>query len=55
MSESFNKVLRGTKRKTCRQGSALLAQIREMPDGFPFETIIKAETYGKGRTKYVFS
>lgn len=33
----------------------ILAQIREMPDGFPFETIIKAETYGKGRTKYVFS
>lgn len=33
----------------------ILAQIREMPDGFPFETIIKAETFGKGRTKYVFS
>lgn len=33
----------------------ILAQIREMPDGFPFETIIKAETYGKGRTKYAFS
>lgn len=33
----------------------ILAQIREMPDGFPFETIIKTETFGKGRTKYVFS
>ena len=33
----------------------ILSQIREMPDGFPFETIIKTETFGKGRTKYVFS
>lgn len=33
----------------------ILAQIREMPDGFPFETTIKTETFGKGRTKYVFS
>ena len=33
----------------------ILAQIREMPDGFPFETIIKTETFGKGRIKYVFS
>ena len=33
----------------------ILAQIREMPDGFPFETIIRTETFGKGRTKYVFS
>lgn len=33
----------------------ILAQIREMPDGFPFETVIKSETFGKGRTKYVFT
>lgn len=33
----------------------ILAQVREMPDGFPFETIIKSETFGKGRTKYVFT
>lgn len=33
----------------------ILAQVKEMPDGFPFETIIKTETFGKGRTKYVFS
>lgn len=33
----------------------ILTQIREMPDGFPFETTIKTEAFGKGRTKYVFS
>ncbi|MCR4699767.1 MAG: hypothetical protein K5757_02265 [Bacteroidaceae bacterium] len=33
----------------------ILAQIRDLPDGFPFETTIKTETFGKGRTKYVFS
>lgn len=33
----------------------ILAQIREVPDGFPFETTIKTEMFGKGRTKYVFS
>ena len=33
----------------------ILSQIREMPDGFPFETTIRTETFGKGRTKYVFS
>ena len=33
----------------------ILAQVREMPDGFPFETTIKTETFGKGRTKYVFT
>lgn len=33
----------------------ILSQIREMPDGFPFETTIKTETFGKGRTKYVFT
>lgn len=33
----------------------ILAQIKEVPDGFPFETIIKTEVFGKGRTKYVFS
>ena len=33
----------------------ILMQIREMPDGFPFETTIKTELFGKGRTKYVFT
>lgn len=33
----------------------ILSQIREMPDGFPFETVIKTEVFGKGRTKYVFT
>ena len=33
----------------------ILTQIREMPDGFPLETTIKTEAFGKGRTKYVFS
>lgn len=33
----------------------ILAQIGEQPDGFPFETTIKTETFGKGRTKYVFT
>ena len=26
----------------------ILAQVKEMPDGFPFETTIKTETFGKG-------
>lgn len=33
----------------------ILAQIRDMSDGFPFETIIKAENFGKGKTKYIFT
>ncbi len=33
----------------------ILQQVSEMPDGFPFETTIKAETFGKGRTKYIFT
>ncbi len=33
----------------------ILLQVREMPDGFPFETTIRAETFGKGKTKYVFT
>lgn len=33
----------------------ILTQIKEVPDGFPFEATIRAETFGKGRTKYVFS
>ncbi len=33
----------------------ILQQISEMPDGLPFETTIKAETFGKGKTKYVFT
>lgn len=33
----------------------ILQQISELPDGLPFETTIRTETFGKGRTKYVFS
>lgn len=33
----------------------ILLQVCDMPDGFPFETTIKAETFGKGKTKYVFT
>ena len=33
----------------------ILLQVKEMPDGFPFETTIKTETFGKGRTKYIFT
>ena len=33
----------------------ILRQIDEIPDVFPFETTIRTETFGKGRTKYVFS
>lgn len=33
----------------------ILEQIRDVPDGFPFETTIKAESFGKGKTKYVFT
>ncbi len=33
----------------------ILQQVSEMPDGFPFETTIKTESFGKGRTKYVFT
>ena len=33
----------------------ILSQVKERPDGFPFETTIKTETFGKGRTKYVFT
>lgn len=33
----------------------ILLQVKEMPDGFPFETTIRAETFGKGKTKYVFT
>ena len=33
----------------------ILKQISEMPDGLPFETTIKTESFGKGRTKYIFT
>ena len=33
----------------------ILEQIKEVPEGFPFETTIKAETFGKGKTKYIFT
>ena len=33
----------------------ILQQIKEIPDGLPFETTIKTEPFGKGRTKYIFS
>jgi retron-type reverse transcriptase len=34
---------------------SILAQVHEIPDGFPFKTTIKTESFGKGKTKYVFS
>lgn len=34
---------------------SILQQIREMPDGFPFETTIKSEQFGKNKTKYIFT
>ena len=33
----------------------ILEQIRELPDGLPFKTTIKAENFGKGKTKYIFT
>ena len=33
----------------------ILQQIKEQPDGFPFTTTLKSETFGQGRTKYVFT
>ena len=33
----------------------ILQQIREMPDGFPFETKIKSERFGVNKTKYIFT
>lgn len=33
----------------------ILEQIRDLPDGFPFETTIKTENFGKGKTKYIFT
>lgn len=33
----------------------ILSQIGEMEDGFPFETTIKAQSFGNGKTKYVFT
>jgi hypothetical protein len=33
----------------------ILQQVSDMPNGFPFETTIRAETFGKGKTKYVFT
>ena len=33
----------------------ILDQIRDIPDGFPFETTIRAENFGKGKTKYIFT
>lgn len=33
----------------------ILQQIREMPDGFPFETVIKSERFGVNKTKYIFT
>jgi len=34
---------------------SILSQIRDIPDGFPFKTTIKTESFGKGKTKYVFN
>ncbi|MCF0257484.1 MAG: hypothetical protein HUK10_14550 [Bacteroides heparinolyticus] len=33
----------------------ILLQISQITDGFPFETTIRTEAFGKGRTKYIFS
>ena len=33
----------------------ILLQVKDMPDGFPFETTIKTETFGKGRSKHIFT
>ena len=33
----------------------ILKQVDEEPDGFPFETVIKTEVFGKGKTKYIFT
>lgn len=33
----------------------ILQQVNKVTDGLPFETTIKTETFGKGRTKYIFS
>lgn len=34
---------------------SVLAQVRELDDGFPFTTVIKSEPFGKGKTKYSFT
>jgi hypothetical protein len=33
----------------------LLAEIKQIPDGFPFKTTIKRVSFGNGKAKYVFS
>lgn len=33
----------------------ILDQVRAMEDGFPFETVIRAEKFGNNKTKYVFT
>lgn len=33
----------------------ILQQIKDIPDGFPFETTIKSEPYDKGKVKYIFT
>lgn len=33
----------------------ILQQIKEQPDGFPFTTILKSESFGQGKTKYIFT
>lgn len=33
----------------------ILLQIKEQPDGFPFGTTLKTETFGQGKTKYIFT
>ena len=33
----------------------ILQQIRELPDGFPFETTIMSEPFGNGKIKYIFT
>ncbi len=33
----------------------ILQQIKKQPDGFPFTTILKSESFGQGKTKYIFT
>lgn len=33
----------------------ILLQARQIPDGFPFQTTIKAEKFGINKTKYIFT
>ena len=38
-----------------KEQSSSIQMTAQYTDGFPFETTIKTETFGKGRTKYIFT